>query len=84
MLSTPSQRGIVQPKLGHAQGTQESFADWRARCLRRAGLEAVTADALARDMAFDLHSLLELLDRGCPPSLAIRIVAPLDWEGFTP
>jgi hypothetical protein len=38
------------------------------------------ADRLARDTAFDLHALLELVDRDCPPALAARIVAPLDSE----
>jgi hypothetical protein len=36
------------------------------------------ADRLARDLSFDLHALLELVDRGCPPDLAIRILEPLD------
>ena len=25
----------------------------------------------------DLHALLELVDRGCPPRLAVRILAPI-------
>jgi hypothetical protein len=54
--------------------------DWRLRCLRAAGFHPVSADRLARDMTFDLHSLLELVDGGCPPHLAVRIVAPLDWD----
>jgi hypothetical protein len=28
----------------------------------------------------DLHALLGLVDRGCPPDLAARILAPLDRE----
>jgi hypothetical protein len=28
----------------------------------------------------DLHQLLELVDRGCPPELAVRILAPLDQD----
>ena len=28
----------------------------------------------------DIHALLELIDLGCPPELATRIVAPLDRE----
>jgi hypothetical protein len=30
------------------------------------------------DFSFDLHALLELVDRGCAPDLAVRILAPLD------
>jgi hypothetical protein len=28
----------------------------------------------------DIHALLELVDRGCPPHLAARILAPLDCD----
>jgi hypothetical protein len=28
----------------------------------------------------DLHALIELVERGCPPPLAARILAPLDHE----
>jgi hypothetical protein len=33
---------------------------------------------VAVDNRYDLHALLELVDRGCPPALAARILAPLD------
>jgi hypothetical protein len=36
------------------------------------------AQRLARSDGTDLHRLLELVDRGCPPELAARILAPLD------
>jgi hypothetical protein len=38
------------------------------------------ADAVASDPRFDLHALLQLVDRGCPPGLAVRILAPLPRE----
>jgi hypothetical protein len=53
-------------------------AQWRAACLRRGGCSAELAARLAEDRGYDLHALLELLDRGCPPPLAARILAPLD------
>jgi hypothetical protein len=43
-----------------------------------AGVDADVALALARNQTVDLHQLLELVDRGCPPTLAARIVAPID------
>jgi hypothetical protein len=46
--------------------------------LERAGFTAPLAEALANDRRIDLHALLELVDRGCPPQLAARILAPLD------
>ncbi len=53
---------------------------WRIRCLERAGFDAGTAARVGRDPAYDLHAGLELVDRGCPPDLAVRILAPLDAE----
>jgi diacylglycerol kinase family enzyme len=38
------------------------------------------AATLAVDREIDLHALLKLVDRGCPPELAVRILAPLDAE----
>jgi hypothetical protein len=51
--------------------------DWRRRVLRQASFTERLADELAADGAFDLHDLLGLVDRGCPPELAARILAPL-------
>ena len=54
---------------------------WRTERLLAAGFERELAGRLAADGAVDLHALLELVDRGCPPELAARILAPLDEEG---
>jgi hypothetical protein len=51
---------------------------WRADRLLAAGFSAELAEQLARDAEMDVHALLELVDRGCPPHLAARIVASLD------
>jgi hypothetical protein len=51
---------------------------WRARRLTGAGFPIDLAQRLARTDRIDLHQLLELVDRGCPPALAARILAPLD------
>jgi hypothetical protein len=53
---------------------------WRRRRLERAGFDAPLAEKLACDRRFDLHAVLELIDRGCPPEFAARILAPLDDE----
>lgn len=42
------------------------------------------ADTLAQDGRTDVHALLQLIDRGCPPELAARILAPLDSEQEDP
>jgi hypothetical protein len=49
---------------------------WRRDLLRHAGCEPRLAQELAADGDFDLHDLLNLIDRGCPPHLAARILAP--------
>ena len=51
---------------------------WRRDQLARAGFALPDARRLARDARYDLHALLELVERGCPPDLAVRILAPLD------
>jgi hypothetical protein len=51
---------------------------WRRRQLREAGFASALASRVARDPAYDLHALIELVERGCPPRLAVRIFAPLD------
>jgi hypothetical protein len=46
--------------------------------LLRAGFDTELAAAVAREREIDLHTLLDLVDRGCQPALAARILAPLD------
>lgn len=53
---------------------------WRRAQLVAAGCERARAERLAGDDRWDLHALLELIDRGCPPHLAERILAPLDAD----
>jgi hypothetical protein len=47
---------------------------WRLGRLTGAGFEEDLALALAAEGDVDLHALLDLVDRGCPPHLAARIV----------
>jgi hypothetical protein len=61
-------------------GDHNRVVAWRIDRLRDAGCSAQLAEALARDARYDLHALLELVDRGCPPELAAEILAPLEDE----
>jgi hypothetical protein len=70
----------VDPGLRDSRPPVERYVNWRARCLRDAGFEDTVAERIASDRAWDLHALLQLVDRGCPPRLAERILAPLDEE----
>jgi hypothetical protein len=64
-----------------AGGGAEQVVAWRHARLLEAGFDPPVALDFAHDSAVDLHNLLELVDRGCPPHLAARILAPLDYEG---
>ena len=59
------------------RGPDETVS-WRRERLVRAGFKRTLAARLARDPRYDLHALLELTARGCPPELAVRIIAPLE------
>ena len=61
---------------GCGSGPPIDVQDWRRCRLLEAGFPPTMADAVAGDSRFDLHALLQLVDRGCPPDLAVRIVAP--------
>lgn len=53
---------------------------WRRKQLLAAGFGPRESETLARDCGIDLHALLDLVERGCPPRLAMRIAAPLEGE----
>jgi hypothetical protein len=53
---------------------------WRVCWLLESGFDRDLAEMLAATDV-DLHALLELVDRGCPPDLAAHILAPLTPGG---
>ena len=55
----------------------EEVSAWRTTRLEQAGFEHELADRLSHHCGYDLHALIELVERGCPPELAVRILAPL-------
>jgi RNA polymerase sigma-70 factor (ECF subfamily) len=57
--------------------TPKRVIAWRIDRLRDAGFSDRLANALAGDARYDVHALLDLIDRGCSAELATRIVAPL-------
>jgi len=65
----------------HHNDEQREIERWRRQRLQRAGFERELAAELAGEPAVDLHDLLSLLARGCPPELAARILAPIDHPG---
>ena len=52
----------------------ERIERWRAEELERAGYEPHSAAKIAVRNDIDLHQAVELLARGCPPDLALKIL----------
>jgi hypothetical protein len=73
----------VDLRTGQGAGARPAAADvvaWRCARLRQAGFDTELAEQLSRECGVDLHALIELVERGCPPPLAARILAPFDHE----
>jgi hypothetical protein len=54
------------------------IVEWRRHQLVAAGFAAALAAELAESRDIDLHAALQLVDQGCLPQLAARILAPLN------
>ena len=64
----------------HRSGSPPEVIAWRRSQLAGAGFDPMTADVFARTESVDLHALIELVERGCTPELAARIMAPIDFD----
>jgi len=64
----------------HGAVERDQVVGWRRRQLELTGFTARLAADVAADGRFDLHALIELVEHGCDPELAVRILAPLDDE----
>lgn len=67
-------------QLGRSETADRQILVWRRRQLTNAGFSLSQASALARDSRTNLHALIDLVDHGCPPELAARILAPIEGE----
>jgi hypothetical protein len=61
----------VRPK---GQSENERVIGWRREQLEHAGYSPQFARRLARRMTVDLHVAKELLQNGCKPEIALRIL----------
>lgn len=59
------------------EGELASIRAWREEQLLASGFDHPLAHELAAASEVDLHAAIELVERGCPPELAARILAPL-------
>jgi hypothetical protein len=55
-----------------------NVTSWRRDRLVEAGFSLPLATRVARDRRYDLHALIGLVEHGCPPELALRIIAPVE------
>lgn len=72
---------VAQPPTGTPatrKGPDSDVEAWRLRRLVDAGFTWALGLELATTPGIDLHAVLALVDRGCPPELAARILAPFD------
>ena len=54
--------------------SDEVLVEWRREQLIRAGCDTYNALILAKRSHVDLHQAIDLLERGCPPQIALEIL----------
>ena len=69
----------MQTKTTNVQALDE-VVRWRCEQLVASGFADALAASVAQNAHYDLHALIELVERGCRPELAVRILAPLAEE----
>jgi len=57
-----------------------AVVNWRQLELEQCGFPRTLAARVARDERYDLHQLVGLVQQGCSPALAVRILSPLETE----
>jgi len=60
------------------QQDAQAVVNWRRRELLDSGFPRSLAARIARDERYDLHQLIELVEHGCSPALAARILSPVE------
>lgn len=63
-----------------ANQERDGVVEWRRTQLLRSGFPLEVAASVAENDRYDLHRVIELVERGCAPELALRILAPLDID----
>jgi hypothetical protein len=69
----------MRTEIAEERGTDE-VGRWRREQLVQSGFAPQLAKQVARDRRYDLHALIELVERGCDPRVAVRIFAPLEED----
>jgi len=71
---------LDMPSAVAAEREHDEVIAWRRTQLLCAGFPERLAAGIAHDGRYDLHRLIELVEHGCPPELALRILAPLEGD----
>ena len=74
LSGTEDMEPIAATELHPADTETERVERWRAEALERAGYGADAAQELAARPDIDLHRAIELVEAGCTPELALRIL----------
>jgi hypothetical protein len=69
----------MQTKTRNARELDE-VVRWRCDQLVASGFAPALATGVAKNVLYDLHALIELVERGCQPELAVRILAPIEED----
>lgn len=77
-MDMKTQREVeAQTGAGSPRNEWDAIVAWRGRLLIEAGFPATLAARMAATRGVDIHELLKLVDKGCPPELAVRIAGPV-------
>jgi len=71
----PSQQGRDMPP---SSQDAQAVVNWRRLELIHCGFPRSLAARVARDEQYDLHQLIELVEQGCSPDLAVRVLSPVE------
>jgi hypothetical protein len=74
-MAPQDRKSTALPQTAKARGS-DPIVLWRREQLVRSGLPLSMATRAAKNAGYDLHALIELLSRRCPPELAIRHSRP--------
>jgi hypothetical protein len=61
-------------ELHQSETESQKVARWRAEALEKVGYDPASALELAVRPEVDLHRAIGLVEQGCPPELALRIL----------
>ena len=76
-MRSPLRSGGRSSEMSSKQQEAEAVVNWRRMELIQCGFPRQLAARVARDERYDLHQLTRLVEEGCSPALAVRILSPV-------